>query len=201
MATASTPSPKPLSSPFQASGFYEVSKNAIDTLFTEVAATLDHAAQIRNIADDSFLDIIEDYKLDITTIKDDGIEELQRVLCDIVEEARESAAVIVWEVWERVEEVYADVCERLDGSNELVGGGRGGLKREKALRREKKALRREKKALRREKKALRREEKALRREKKALRREEKALRREKKASRRERKASRRELSCSTSLHF
>ena len=92
--------------------------------------TLDHATDLRNEADVEFQDFIEDQKFDVTMAKDDGVEELNRVFDEKVEEFKDCTAEILESVEERAETVYIDVCDKLDN---LVGKEKAYLKRERAL--------------------------------------------------------------------
>jgi hypothetical protein len=94
------------------------------------AETLDHAAYLRSAADVEFHEELDEQKLDITMVKDDGIAELNRAFDRKLEEFRESAAEIVEEVSEHAGMVYADACDRLDG---LVGRERAWLRREREM--------------------------------------------------------------------
>ncbi|RAQ99293.1 hypothetical protein DDE82_008397 [Stemphylium lycopersici] len=82
------------------------------------AETLDRAADIHNAAEVDFRDILDEQRIDVAMVKEDGIAELNRAFDNKLVEFRESAAEIVDDLEQRVELVYADVCERID---ELVG--------------------------------------------------------------------------------
>jgi hypothetical protein len=92
--------------------------------------TLDHATDLRNEADTEFRDFLENEKFDVTMARDDGVEELNRMFDEKVEEFRDCTAEILESVEERAEMVYVDVCDRLD---DLVGKEKTYLKRERAL--------------------------------------------------------------------
>jgi hypothetical protein len=82
------------------------------------AETLDRAADIHNAAEVDFREILDEQRLDVAMVKEDGVAELNRSFDNKLAEFRESAAAIVDDVEQRVELVYADVCERIEG---LVG--------------------------------------------------------------------------------
>jgi hypothetical protein len=77
--------------------------------------TLDHAMDLRNTADGGFFDEMQDHQLDVRTIMEDSIAELLREIDGKLVELRESAAAIVEEAGEQADDVYNDVCARLDG--------------------------------------------------------------------------------------
>ena len=62
-----------------------------------------------------FFDEIQDLKLDVHTIMEDNIAEQLREIDGKLVELRESAAAIVEEAGEQADNVYNDVCARLDG--------------------------------------------------------------------------------------
>lgn len=79
------------------------------------AETLDHATEMHSAADVEFHEILEEQKLDVAMIKEDSIVELNKVFDDRLAEFKESTADMVDQMEKRVELIYADVCDRLDG--------------------------------------------------------------------------------------
>jgi vacuolar-type H+-ATPase subunit H len=79
------------------------------------AQTLDHATQLRHDADLEFHETIEEQRLDMTRTTEDSIVEINSAFDDKLAEFRESTAKVVDEAEQRVELIYADFCERLDG--------------------------------------------------------------------------------------
>ena len=81
--------------------------------------TVDHVAYLRDAADVEFLEELDEHRLDVTLVKDDGIAELNRILDNKLVEFRERAVEITESVEEHAEKVYIDTCERLDRLVEL----------------------------------------------------------------------------------
>jgi hypothetical protein len=132
-ASSPSPNPNPTPNPLSSLGTLisaHVAAHAEAQLQNIYADTLDHAAYLRGAADVEFHEVLEEQKLDIAMVKDDGVTELNRVLDDKLVEFKESVAEIVEDVGERAEMVYADVCERLDG---LVGRERACLRQEREM--------------------------------------------------------------------
>ena len=76
--------------------------------------TLEYAAYQRDIADLAFHEVLDDHKLDVAMVKEDGLAELNRVFDEKLDEYTDIAAEMVDDMGQRAEEVCADVCKKLD---------------------------------------------------------------------------------------
>jgi hypothetical protein len=94
-----------------------------------LADAADHAAELHSAADVEFQEVLDDHRLDITTVKDDGIVELNRVIDEKLLEVQEAVDGIGEHA---VEVAYANVCDRLD---ELLAKEANVLRKERKLER------------------------------------------------------------------
>jgi hypothetical protein len=105
--------------------------------------TLDAALDLRNAADVEFYEELHDYKLDLTTAKEEGLTEMRHEFDSKLEELVETAAEIEAqtgaEMQEHADEVYHGVWEKL---NRLVA-----MKEATQVQQMRKTLEREKKTL------------------------------------------------------
>lgn len=76
-------------------------------------STLEHAADVRNVADMEFFEILEDSKYDVILAKEDGIMELNEVVNDKLAELREKADELFGQLEERWEatSMEGEACE------------------------------------------------------------------------------------------
>ncbi|KAF1972074.1 hypothetical protein BU23DRAFT_469093 [Bimuria novae-zelandiae CBS 107.79] len=96
-------SPRPLFQP-NAPGFEEVLKNVLEKLMPSAPSIeeaemtqdlLEHTTDLCNTAQVDFQEDLEDHKVEVTMIKEDGLNDINRLFDDKLEEFRESAAGIV----------------------------------------------------------------------------------------------------------
>jgi hypothetical protein len=151
--------------------------------------TLDRVELIRRTADVEFEDELEEQRLRIALIKDDGITELNREIDEKLDEFRERAAEIVEEIEQHAEEMSANVRAKLDRlagrerEVEVLGRERELIESEWAcLQRGREQIERERECLDRGRKILEREWEILARRREILERDKKTLEAEKQRS-------------------
>ena len=93
----------------------DVAKSHLQKLFDE---TIEYAHDLRNQADGEFEDVIADHKMDIAGIKDDGIDEMNRVVDDKLFELKEQAQDIVDDAVEKMQDGALGAYDRID--NKLI---------------------------------------------------------------------------------
>jgi len=76
--------------------------------------TIEYAHDLRNQADGEFEDVIADHKIDIATIKDDGIDEMNRVVNDKLCELKEQAQDIVDDAAEKMQDSALGAYDSID---------------------------------------------------------------------------------------
>lgn len=76
--------------------------------------TIEYAHDLRNQADGEFEDVIADHKIDIAAIKDDGIDEMNRVVNDKLCELKEQAQDIVDDAAEKMQDGALGVYDSID---------------------------------------------------------------------------------------
>jgi len=118
-APLSPPAPKPNPvSPLHKLILDRLTDHADELAKQVTIETLEHAADLRDVADAELEEQLDDQRLEFTALKEDGIMEMRR-LCDAnLQELDEHATKLIESVEQETEDAYTTVREKLD---ELVG--------------------------------------------------------------------------------
>ncbi|KAI0574422.1 hypothetical protein TUN199_06395 [Pyrenophora tritici-repentis] len=123
--TTQSPSPRPPSPHVLVAPDIQEAVNKAVALYLPIALeyhlqklfeeAVEHAHDLRNQADGDFEDVIADHKIDIAGIKDDGIDEMNRVVHDKLSELKEQAQDIVDDAVERMQDGALEAYDSIDG--------------------------------------------------------------------------------------
>ncbi|CAE7213243.1 hypothetical protein PTNB85_10475 [Pyrenophora teres f. teres] len=123
--TTQSPSPRPPSSHVLATPDIQEAVNKAVALYLPIALKMhlerllddavEYAYDLRNQADGEFEDVIADHKIDIAGIKDDGIDEMNRVVNDKLSELKEQAQDIVDDAVEKMQDGALEAYDSIDG--------------------------------------------------------------------------------------
>lgn len=87
---------------------------AKDKLQKYLDETLDHAAYQRDAADGAFEEVLDEHRLNVALVMDDGIADFNRVVDEKVAECKDMVSETVEVVRHHADEVCATACEGLD---------------------------------------------------------------------------------------
>lgn len=111
-----------------------------DSLAQQMTADLlEHASELRNITDVDLKEDLDDHRVDVAMLKEDGLRDIDRAFDEKLDAFRENAEAIVESVEEETKAVFDEARERLEG---WVEGERVKLRQEWEIEREKRTGRR-----------------------------------------------------------